>query len=268
MPANSMRLIDTHSHLYSSQFDTDRPAAVARARAHLSAILLPNIDANSVEPMLALCQDAPGFCFPMLGLHPCYVPEDYARILSDFETRFAAPDHPFVAVGECGLDLYWDKTTLPRQQAALRTQLEWAKDLGLPIVLHSREAIAETLELVAQAQDGRLRGVFHCWSDPLDYAQRAIDLGFYLGFGGPLTYRKDHLPAVAQAVPLDWIVLETDSPYLAPSPHRRQRNESAYTRLVAERLADLRGQSYADITAATTHNALRLFDRLPASLAQ
>jgi TatD DNase family protein len=235
-----MKLVETHAHLYSEQFKLDRTEALHRAvAAGVDTILLPNIDHRSIDAMLELEADFPQTCHAMMGLHPCSVGPDFEKELQLLEDWLAR--RPFVAVGECGIDLYWDKTYLPQQQEALRAQLRLAKQYDLPIVLHTRSAFEEAFELVAEAQDGTLRGVFHCFSDGVAEAERIISLGgFKLGIGGVATFK-------------------TDCPYLAPVPYRGKRNEPAYLPLVLHRIASLLGQEPEAVAAATTRNAQELF---------
>jgi TatD DNase family protein len=252
-------LIDTHAHLYSSKFEQDRPAMIHRAlQAGVSRMYLPNIDAESIESMLALEAAFPENCFAMMGLHPCSVQAD------TYETELALvekwlQERKWAGVGETGIDLYWDKTTLEIQQLAFARQCEWAKDLNIPIIIHSREANQESIEVVRKAQDGRLRGIFHCFSGSLEEARTMIDLGFMLGVGGTLTYPKSELPAVLREIPLEHIVLETDAPYLPPVPHRGKRNESAFIKHTAEALSEAKVLPLAEIARTTTANALRMF---------
>lgn len=252
-------LIDTHAHLYSSKFDHDRSDMVRRAiAAGVTRMYLPNIDSESIDAMLALEAEFPEHCFAMMGLHPSHVkPDTYEQELALVENWLGR--RPWAGVGETGIDLYWDKTTLPIQQIAFARQIEWAKDLGRPIIIHSRESNEECLALVKAGQDGRLRGIFHCFSGTVEQAKRMIDLGFMLGIGGTLTYAKSELPAVLREIPLEHLVLETDAPYLPPVPHRGKRNESAYVRLVAEMLSEVKVLPVAEIARATTANALRVF---------
>ena len=252
-------LVDTHAHLYSRKFDHDRSEMVGRAiAAGVTRLYLPNIDAGSIEAMLALEAGFPEHCFAMMGLHPGSVqPDTYEQELAVVEQWLGR--RSWAGVGETGIDLYWDKTTLPIQKIAFARQIEWAKDLNLPIIIHSRESNEECLELVAAAQDGRLRGIFHCFSGTSEQARRMTDLGFMLGIGGTLTYPKSELPAVLRDVPLEYIVLETDAPYLPPVPHRGKRNESAYVCLVAEMLSEVMVLPLAEIARTTTANALRMF---------
>jgi len=261
-----LKLIDTHAHLYSGKFDHDRPDMVRRAiAAGVTRMYLPNIDAESIQPMLDLEAAFPENCFAMMGLHPGSVqPGTYEQELALVEKWLGK--RKWAGVGETGIDLYWDKSTLEIQKIAFTRQIEWAKDLNLPIIIHSRESNEECLELVKAGQDGRLRGIFHCFSGTSEQARRMIDLGFMLGIGGTLTYPKSDLPVVLKEIPLEHIVLETDSPYLPPVPHRGKRNESAYIRLVADMLSEVKVLPLAEIARVTTANALKMFGaKLPKS---
>lgn len=227
--------------------------------AGITRLYLPNIDAESIEPMLALEAAFPENCFAMMGLHPCSVqPDTYEAELSLVEKWLG--QRTWAGIGETGIDLYWDKTTLGIQQIAFTRQCEWAKELNRPIIIHSRIANRESIEVVRQAQDGRLRGVFHCFSGTLEEALEIIELGFLLGIGGTLTYPKSELPALLREIPLEHIVLETDAPYLPPVPHRGKRNESAFVRHIAEALSEAKVLPIAEIARVTTANALRLFE--------
>jgi TatD DNase family protein len=254
-----IQLIDTHAHLYSSKFDADRPAMVERAiAAGIMRMYLPNIDAESIDGMLALEAAFPEHCFAMMGLHPGSVqPETWESELKTVEKWLG--ERTWSGVGETGIDLYWDKTTLSIQQTAFARQCEWAKELGRPIIIHSREANREAIDIVKKAQDGRLRGIFHCFSGSLEEAQEMINLGFMLGIGGTLTYPKSELPNILREIPLQHIVLETDAPYLPPVPHRGKRNESAFIRHTAEALSEAKVLPLAEIARTTTANALRMF---------
>lgn len=253
-----MKPIDTHAHLYHRQFDADRTEVMARAQAALQAVLLPNIDAESLPRMFELAAAYPGFAWPMVGLHPCHAGEDWAQVLAAMRPHLDRPG--VVAVGETGIDLYWDKTTLPQQQQALREQLQWARETGLPIVLHVRDSYDETMALVEEYQDGRLRGEIHCFTGTADQARRAVAANLHLGLGGVLTYKtSDALREAARAVPLNRLLLETDCPYLPPVPHRGKRNESAYIPLVVQVLADVLEMPLEQVSRATSENAVRLF---------
>lgn len=251
-------MIDTHAHIYASEFDQDRDQVVQRALSQgISHILLPNIDLDSIEPMLATEMRYPEVCRSMMGLHPCYVDGDVEATLETIKAWFDR--HPFIAVGEIGIDLYWDKTYRQEQEWAFTTQLDWAKERDLPVVIHTRDSIEETLSLLETAQDGRLRGVFHCFGGSVEQAQAINQLGFHLGLGGVSTFKNGGMDKVIPHLDMEKVILETDCPYLAPVPHRGKRNEPAYTSLVAERIADLRGLSLTEVDHITTFNAKQLF---------
>ncbi|MEM6725502.1 MAG: TatD family hydrolase [Bacteroidota bacterium] len=255
-------LIDTHAHLYLKQFDEDLTEVINRAKAAgVQKVYLPNIDQASIESMLRLEKSHPDFFFPMMGLHPCSVKADYKeelKIVKGWLDR-----RPFCAVGEIGIDLYWDKTFVKEQQDAFLTQARWAVDLDVPIVIHSRESTDMIIELLRENWIDGLRGIFHCFGGSVEQAKAIIDLGFYLGIGGVLTFKKSGLDKTLKEVSLEHLVLETDSPYLAPTPYRGKRNESAYTRLVAEKLALVKDLSLEEVMQKTTENALKIFVREP-----
>ncbi|MFN1600917.1 TatD family hydrolase [Vibrio harveyi] len=251
-------MIDTHAHIYASEFDNDRDEVVKRALEQgIDKILLPNIDLESIEPMLKTEAAYPEVCRSMMGLHPCYVDGNVEQTLEIIRDWFEK--HNFIAVGEIGIDLYWDKTFRAEQEMAFVTQLNWAKEMDLPVVIHTRDSIEETLTLLRQEQDGRLRGVFHCFGGSVEEAQAINELGFHLGLGGVSTFKNGGMDKVIPHLDMNWIILETDCPYLAPVPHRGKRNEPAYTSLVAARVAELRGESLEAIDALTTKNAEELF---------
>ncbi|EMH3444860.1 TatD family hydrolase [Vibrio harveyi] len=251
-------MIDTHAHIYASEFDNDRDEVVKRALEQgIDKILLPNIDLESIEPMLKTEAAYPEICRSMMGLHPCYVDGNVEQTLEIIRDWFEK--HNFIAVGEIGIDLYWDKTFRAEQEIAFVTQLNWAKEMDLPVVIHTRDSIEETLTLLRQEQDGRLRGVFHCFGGSVEEAQAINELGFHLGLGGVSTFKNGGMDKVIPHLDMNWIILETDCPYLAPVPHRGKRNEPAYTSLVAARVAELRGESLEAIDALTTKNAEELF---------
>ena len=255
-----MKLIDTHSHLYSEKFSEDIDQVIERAASVNQAIFLPNIDEGSIDPMNALVKKAPSLFYPLMGLHPCYVPENFEPILDRMEQEFT--HGTYYGVGETGLDLYWDKTSLGRQQESLLRHISWAKKEGLPIILHARNAIDEVYDMVSDHHDATLWGIFHCFDGSVKQAQKIGELGnFKLGIGGNVTYRKD-LPKVLAEIPLSQIVIETDSPYLAPEPHRRQRNESSYTRFVAQKLVEIYELSFNEIAQITSQNAQEVFPML------
>ncbi|KOO14006.1 hydrolase TatD [Vibrio xuii] len=251
-------MIDTHAHIYASEFDADRDDVVQRALAQgIDKILLPNIDLESIEPMLKTEAAYPEVCRSMMGLHPCYVDGNVKQTLDVVHSWF--DKHNFIAVGEIGIDLYWDKTYKAEQEMAFITQLNWAKEMKLPVVIHTRDSIEETLALLRQEQDGSLSGVFHCFGGSVEEAKAINDLGFHLGLGGVSTFKNGGMDKVIPHLDMNYVILETDCPYLAPVPHRGKRNEPAYTSLIAQRVAELREISLADVDSLTTANALQLF---------
>ncbi|MFT4063019.1 MAG: TatD family hydrolase [Edaphocola sp.] len=253
-----MTFIDTHAHLYDDRFAADREETLRRALdAGVKKIYLPNCDRHTIPPMMDLAEAHPEQCFPMMGLHPCYVKEDYKEELDIAEAWLQ--QGKFAAVGEIGLDYYWDKTFVAEQKEAFNIQMDWALHLQLPIVIHTRESVADGIAMVRQKQNGNLRGVFHCFSGTLEEAKQIVDLGFLLGIGGVLTYKKTDLPEILKQISPQHLVLETDAPYLAPVPYRGKRNESSYIPIIAQRLAAAKGVSLQEIAAVTTANAERLF---------
>ncbi|MCB0794044.1 MAG: TatD family hydrolase [Flavobacteriales bacterium] len=251
--------VDTHAHLYHKQFDGDRPEMVQRALdARVTHLLLPNIDGESIRAMHALVDAFPDVCRMMMGLHPCSVGQDSIASLDQVEQLLGTGQ--YCAVGEIGIDLYWDKTWIEEQREAFRTQVRWAKELGLPIVIHCRNSFQEVITIVEDEKDERLRGVFHCFTGSVEEGKRVLAMdGFYLGIGGVLTFPKSGLAATLAELGPDRCMLETDAPYLAPVPFRGKRNESSYIPHVAEGLAKATRRSVADIAAITTTNARDLF---------
>lgn len=254
----NLQLIDTHCHLYGQDFTKDIRAVIERAENEgVRRFYLPAIDSEVIDAMLQLEQDFPGKCFAMMGLHPCSVKEDYKQELALVEQWLAK--RPFKAVGEIGLDYYWDKTFIDVQKEAFHLQIEWALHYQLPIVIHSRESMADSIEIIKQHQKGNLGGIFHCFTGTLEEAQQIIDLGFYLGIGGVVTYKNTHLREVLKAVSMDHIVLETDAPYLTPVPFRGKRNESSYLKYIVEKVAEVKGIPVAEAAAITSENAKKIF---------
>lgn len=253
-------LIDTHSHLYLDAFAEDRDEMISRARkAGVSKVLLPAIDSSHHEELLQLAASDAEFFRPMMGVHPCSVqPESWPQ---EKEKALRLLDKgSFCAVGEIGIDLHWDKSTLDLQKEAFRTQINWAKERDLPIVIHCREAFDEIFEVIESENDEKLRGVFHCFTGNADQAQRILGFGgFLLGLGGVLTFKNSGLDKVITDIDLQHLVLETDAPYLAPTPHRGKRNESAYIALVWQKLAMIKGCSEEVVARETTHNAQKMF---------
>lgn len=253
------KLIDTHSHLFVDDFDADRPEVMLRAReAGITHILMPNIDVASVEPMLRVCGEYPGYCFPMIGLHPTEVNANYRDALAALKPLL--DEHPFIAVGEVGLDLYWDKTYKAEQLAALEEQIGWALERNLPLVIHSREAFPELYALFSHYKESPIRGVFHSFTGTADEAHALLEFpGFMLGINGVVTFKKSTLPDALSEVPLSRIVVETDSPYLAPTPYRGKRNESSYVARVVEKLSEIYALSPDAIADTTYRNACAVF---------
>lgn len=251
--------IDTHTHLYAEAFDADRNEMIQRALdAGVEKLLLPNIDLESLEQMYALERAFPAACHAMLGLHPTSVGKNWEEQLDQLAQEWEK--RPFIAVGEIGIDLYWDQSLLAEQTAAFRTQIEWAKERNLPIVIHARESFSEIYAVLDEVNDERLRGVFHCFTGtPEDVLKIQSYGGFYFGVGGVLTFKKSGLDQVLPLIPTDRLLLETDAPYLAPTPYRGKRNESAYIPLIAEKMSDLLAVSVDQIAAWTTQNARELF---------
>lgn len=237
-----MQFIDTHTHIYTEEFDDDRLMVMKRAlQAGARMLLLPNIDEASIGPMLQICQNYPGVCFPMMGLHPTELPSDPWPLLDRMEQLLAAPNNPYVAVGEVGIDLYWDDSRRNEQIAVFKHQAQWAMRYHLPLMVHSRAAHRDLVDTLLPMKD-ELTGVFHCFGGTAEEAHELLNTfpGFVLGIGGVLTFKKSKLPAVLRSsVPLNRIVVETDAPYLAPTPHRGQRNEPAFVPLVIEKLAEV-----------------------------
>jgi len=259
-PINSVvKIIDTHSHMYLDDFEEDRQACMDRARSeNVLLTLLPNIDAGSVGALKKMLTDFPDQCMGMMGLHPCSVKDDYRDQLQILRAELESGQ--YLAVGEIGIDLYWEKSNLDRQIEAFEVQIAWAKELNLPIVIHARDSFDEIFEVLDRLCDDRLRGVFHCFTGTLDQAKKAKSYrGFYLGIGGVVTFKNSGLDKVIAELGLDRIVLETDAPYLTPHPHRGKRNETAYTRLIAEKLAVVLKISVEEVARVTTENAKELF---------
>jgi TatD DNase family protein len=253
-------MIETHAHIYDEAFDQDRAAMLDRAfEAAVQQIWMPNCDHTTIEGMMQLAEAYPGVCLPMIGLHPTYVKADFEKELYIVENHLhqSAPN-TFIAIGEIGMDLFWDKTFVEQQKEAFLTQCTLAIRHGLWIDIHCRNAFWEVVALIEQIADPRLTGIFHCFTGTLEEAQKAIELGFKLGIGGVATFKNGGLDKVLPYVDIQHIVLETDSPYLAPVPHRGKRNEVGYVPIVAQRVADLMQVSTELLVAQTTHNAQSL----------
>lgn len=252
-------MIDTHSHIYSEDFDSDRTETVQRAKeAGVQHIILPNCDSSTLTPMLALEAEYPGYCHAAIGLHPTSIKEDYqdelALVKSELEKR------SYIAVGEIGIDLYWDKTFLNEQVKAFQQQLDWALKYKLPVIIHVRDSFRETMNALEPYKNKALTGVFHSFTGTIEEAREIIAFGgFKLGINGIVTFKNSGLAAVVKQIELEHILLETDSPYLTPAPHRGKRNESAYVSIVCKKLAEVYNCSAEQIDNQTTQNALSLF---------
>lgn len=252
-------MIDTHAHIYDVDFETDRDAMLKRAKqAGVSKIFIPNIDAESIEPMLEITKNYPDFCFPMLGLHPCNVKENYKSQLQLLEKYLST--HKFAAIGEIGLDFFHDQTFEIEQYEALKIQARWAFEHKLSINIHSRKANDETIKTLKELPFSKsLTGIFHCFSGTIEQAKRLADMNFYLGIGGVVTFKNAGLAKILKEIPLSQLVLETDAPYLAPDPFRGKRNESSYLTFVVEKLADIYETSPLEIKKITTQTANKVF---------
>jgi TatD DNase family protein len=254
-----MQLIDTHTHLYLPEFDADRDEIVKRAADNgIVKLLMPNIDVSSVTPMLAATKKYKDICHPMIGLHPTSVNNDYQTALT--RIRELANESGYVAVGEIGIDLYWDKTFLKEQIQAFRQQTAFAINSRLPIVIHSRNSISEVFSVLDEFRGEALSGVFHAFSGNTEDAIKAVETGFKLGIGGPVTFKNSTLPVIVREVGLQNIVLETDSPYLAPVPFRGKRNESYYLCIINKKLAEIFGTGEEEVARITFENSCRLFN--------
>jgi TatD DNase family protein len=256
-----MNWIDTHAHVYLPAFEEDQNEWIERAKAQgIQKIFLPNIDLESIPRMLTLEAREPSFFIPMMGLHPCDVKDDYEQVLAEMEAWWDKRD--FAAVGEIGIDLYWDKTTLPIQQKAFIRQIEWALKKDKPIVIHARESFKEIFEILDEFKDSGLMGIFHCFTGSIQDAQKIMNYKtFMMGIGGVVTYDRAKIMKVLVDIPTEFLVMETDSPFLPPVPHRGQRNESSYIPIIAQKIAEAKNMRIEDVAAITTANANKIFQQ-------
>ncbi len=253
-----MQLIDTHIHLYAEEYEGEREQLIRQAmNAGIGTFLMPNIDSTSLEGLHDLAKRYPEACIPMMGLHPCYVKENFEEELQKVTDLLATGQYK--GVGEIGLDRYWDLNFYPQQEEALRYQLGLAAKHQLPVALHTRNATREAIDLIKSEALNNLTGVFHCFGGTLEEAREIIEMGFYLGIGGVLTFKNSGLDAIVKELPMESLVLETDGPYLAPAPHRGKRNDPIYLRLVAEKMAIVKNTSFAEVASLTAANARKLF---------
>ena len=253
-----MRLIDTHTHIYLPEFDADRDLVIKRAlESGVTNLLMPNIDTGSVDIMLEVENRYPGICLPMIGLHPTSVKEDFISQIEKFENLAAS--HKFCAIGEIGIDLYWDQSNLKDQITALRRQVAFAAGAGLPVVIHSRNSFPEVFRALEEFAGSGLKGVFHAFTGSVNDAEKAIGIGFKLGIGGIVTFKNSGLDKVVKHAGVENIVLETDSPYLAPVPFRGKRNESSYLCLINDRVSEILAISKEETASVTYSNSVQLF---------
>jgi TatD DNase family protein len=254
-----MKYIDTHSHLYLEEFNNDREEIISRALgAGVTKILLPNIDKASVSGMLEMAHNYPGICYPMIGIHPTSVKEDYLEQLES--VKYWLTRDRFIAIGEIGIDLYWEKEFLRQQTEIFKAQVELALANNLPVVIHARESFTEIFNLLKEYRGSGLTGVFHAFTGDTGQAEFIIDLGLYIGIGGIVTFKNSGLDKVVADIGIQKILLETDSPYLAPTPYRGKRNESAYIPMIAQKIADVTHLSLKEVAEITSINALSLFN--------
>ncbi len=253
-------IIDTHAHLYLEEFEKDIESVIDHSKENgVSQIYLPAINSETHEAMVALSNRYPAYCKPLIGLHPCYVKADYEnelQIVHDYLSRYE-----FSGIGECGLDFYWDKTFVKEQYIALEYQIQLAIKNKLPIILHTRNATQETIDVIRKHKTENLKGIFHCFGGTIEEAQQIIELGFYLGIGGVVTYKNAGLDKVLESIDLKHIVLETDAPYLTPVPHRGKRNETAYLKIIAEKIASIKNCSFEEVAKITSENAMMVFEK-------
>lgn len=257
-----MTFTDTHAHIYLKDFKEDRNKVLDKTfGAGVNKIFMPNIDLRSIEDMLKVASDYPDACFPMIGLHPCSVKKEFEKELSLIESSLRNNPNQYVAIGEIGTDLYWDKSFFEQQKEAFLIQINWAKEYNLPIIIHCRESIRETLDFLKPLKDEKLRGIFHCFTGTAAEAAEAIELGFYLGIGGVVTFKNSGLAEVVSQIGLEQLVLETDCPYLAPVPYRGKRNETSYIPLIADRVATALQLPLSLVAQKTSENSTKIFGK-------
>lgn len=254
---SNINIIDTHCHIYADELADRLPQVVQHAKEQgISYIMMPNVDGATIEVMLQ-AEKNHDVCLPMMGLHPCSVDAGYKEALKEIDDWFQQRN--FYGVGETGIDLYWDKTWIQEQKICFDHQIMLARDTGLPVIIHSRDSLPITIDMIRQRQDGNLKGIFHCFTGTLEEAKEIIDLGFYLGIGGVITYKNANLPDVIKEIKLENIVLETDAPYLPPVPHRGKKNEPAFLIHILDKIAQVLEMEKADVASITTKNAILLF---------
>lgn len=250
--------VDSHAHLYSKQFKEDISEVLKRAQEmKVEKIFLPNIDSSSLQAMKELAESYPELCYPMMGLHPCHVKDNYKEELDLVEKELDT--YKYYGVGETGIDLYWDVSFKKEQIDAFEHQIHLSGKHALPIIIHSRESLDLTIELISKHQDGSLSGIFHCFNGTIEQCKKVADVGFMMGLGGVITFKKANLDDMIEYLPEEYLLLETDAPYLSPTPNRGKRNESSYIPLVAAKIADVKGISVEEVAAITTRNSKKIF---------
>ncbi|MBT8233152.1 MAG: TatD family hydrolase [Saprospiraceae bacterium] len=250
--------IDSHAHLYLEQFDEDIDVVINTAiKSEVKRIFLPNIDSTTIDRLHNLEASYPDNCFAMMGLHPCSVKENFETELSIVKHNLS--QRKYYGIGETGIDLYWDKTFREEQIYSFEQQIAWAKEFDLPVIIHSRDSLDLTIEIIAKHQDGKLKGIFHCFNGTVDQCKKVVDLNFMMGLGGVITFKKANLEEMVRFMPISNMVLETDAPYLAPTPYRGKRNESSYIPIVAEKVAQFKNMELYEVASSTTRNARDLF---------
>ncbi len=256
-----MKLVDTHTHLYLDNYDADRDEVIKDAiKKGVQHMLLPAIDSKTFDAMKRLEQDYPDNCFAMIGLHPTSVADDYESEMELVENELQKGG--YVAIGEIGIDLYWDSTYVKEQKDAFRRQLKLAKKYQLPVAIHTRDSFDEIYPIIKDENTDELRGVFHCFTGSIEEANKIIDLGFMMGIGGILTFKNSGLDKVVQTIPMEYLLLETDSPFLTPAPYRGKRNQSAYLIYIAAKLAEVKNIKIEEVALITTKNAKELFSKI------
>lgn len=257
----NMKLVDTHTHLYLDNYDADRDEVIKDAiKKGVQHMLLPAIDSKTFDAMKRLEQDYPDNCFAMIGLHPTSVADDYESEMELVENELQKGG--YVAIGEIGIDLYWDSTYVKEQKDAFRRQLKLAKKYQLPVAIHTRDSFDEIYPIIKDENTDELRGVFHCFTGSIEEANKIIDLGFMMGIGGILTFKNSGLDKVVQTIPMEYLLLETDSPFLTPAPYRGKRNQSAYLIYIAAKLAEVKNIKIEEVALITTKNAKELFSKI------
>jgi len=253
-----MKFIDTHTHLYLDNFDVDRNEIIQNAIGNnVDKMLLPAIDSSTFSAMKKLADEYPDNCYPMIGLHPTSVKDNYENEMALVESELKKGG--YIAVGEIGIDLYWDKTHIEEQKDAFRRQLKLAKKYNLPVAIHTRDSFNEIYPIIKDESTEDLRGVFHCFTGSVEESKKIIDLGFMMGIGGIITFKNSGLDKVVQTIPIEYLLLETDSPFLTPSPFRGKRNQSAYLTFIAAKLAEVKSINVEEVADITTKNAKILF---------